>query len=112
MEYYSVSKTPLSTGTYLRTMEDSALKISDIPDDITPYQQLVGCILHFSNTTRPDISYTAGYISRFMQNHTNQQWKVAKNVLLYFKGTKEAGVTYRRSKDCEYLKLLEYSDAD
>lgn len=42
-----------------------------------PYRQRVGSILPLSNTTRPVLAFTAGYLSTFMSNPEMGQWKAA-----------------------------------
>lgn len=46
----------------------------------------VGCLLHLSNTTRPDISYAAGFLSRYIHEPSKELWNSAKHVLRNLKG--------------------------
>ena len=45
------------------------------------YRKLVGCLFQLSNTTRSDIAFSAGCLSRFMQNPVPAHRKAAKYVL-------------------------------
>jgi len=49
-------------------------------EDATKYRQLVGS-LNYLTTTRPDISFVVGILSRFMQKHYEGHWFAAKIVL-------------------------------
>lgn len=69
----------------------------------------MGCLLYLSNTTRPDLSYSAGLLSRHMHAPKMAHWKAAKGVLRYLKGTKELGICYEKGGD---PKLSAYSDSD
>ena len=72
-----------------------------------PYMELVGSLLHLSNTTRPDIAYACSLLSRYMQDTRRCHWKAAKAVLRYLKGTKDCGIVYSRCGN-----LHGYTDAD
>ena len=49
-------------------------------EDATKYRQLVG-ILSYLTTTRPDISYVVGILSRYMHKPCEGHWSTAKTVL-------------------------------
>lgn len=107
------SRTPLPLGTCLNKPLTSVDGEHDAFVGTTPFQQLVGCLLHLSSTTRPDIAYAAGYLSRFMQNPTVLLWKAGKQVLRYLKGTRCLGIVYRNADDqgCDD-QVVGFSDAD
>jgi hypothetical protein len=65
--------------------------------------------LIYLTTTRPDISFIVGILSRFMQNPCEGHWSVAKRVLKYLKGTKDFGLRYSKLDD---FNLIEYSDSN
>ena len=74
----------------------------------TPYQELVGCLLWLSGFTRPDISYSASYLSRFVSAPTESHWQLALRVVSYLVHTRKIGITLGGSP-----KPLEmYVDAD
>jgi len=50
------------------------------------YKQLVGGLIYL-NTTRLDISFIVGILSRFTQNPCEGHWSSAKRVLKCLKGT-------------------------
>ena len=76
----------------------------------TPYRQIVGCILHLANTSRPDIAFAASYLSRYMQDPGISHWKAAKHVLRYLKGTRTLGIRYSRSTTGN--RITGYADSD
>ena len=78
----------------------------------TPYRQLVGCLLHLANTTRPDLSFAAGYLSRFMSNPGLAHWKAAKHVMRYLKGSTKLGIVYGKTEYKEGAGFCGYCDSD
>eukprot|EP00253_Pinus_taeda_P014817 PITA_14817 len=81
----------------LTTPMEQNLKLTSIEgkefQDATKYRQLVGC-LNYLTTTRPDISFDVGILSRFMQKPCEGHWSAAKRVLRYLKGTQDFGIKY------------------
>jgi hypothetical protein len=77
-------------------------------EDATKYRQLVGSLIYLT-TTRPDISFVVGILSRFMQKPCEGHWSVAKRVLKYLKGTQDFGLKYSKVDD---FNLIGYSDSD
>jgi hypothetical protein len=53
----------------------------------------VGGLIYIT-TTRINISFVVGIISRFMQNPCEGHWYLAKRVLKYLKGTQYFGLKY------------------
>eukprot|EP00253_Pinus_taeda_P006525 PITA_06525 len=68
----------------LTTPMEQNLKLTSIEgkefEDATKYRQLVGN-LNYLTTTRPDISFAVGILSRFMQKPCEGHWSAAKRVL-------------------------------
>ncbi|KAK2966616.1 hypothetical protein RJ640_025301 [Escallonia rubra] len=82
--------------------------VKEGPIDRTLFRSLVGS-LRYLTCTRPDILYTVGYISRYMENSITYHFKVAKRILRYLKGTIDLGIFYLASSD---MKLVGYNDSD
>ena len=61
--------------------------------DATKFRRLVGS-LRYLTTTRPDIVYGVGLISKFMDSPRQSHWQVAKQILRYVKGTIDYGLFY------------------
>lgn len=60
------------------------------------YQELFGCLVYLSNSTRLDISYTVFKLSRHMTRSWKIHLKAPKQVLRYLKGTMELGLRFTR----------------
>ena len=74
---------------------------------MTKYRQIVGRLIYLT-TTRPDISYVVGILSRFMHKPCEGHWSAAKRVLRYLKVTQDVGLKYSKVDD---FKLIWYSDS-
>eukprot|EP00253_Pinus_taeda_P013473 PITA_13473 len=79
----------------LTTPMEQNLKLTSIEgkefEDAKKYRHLVGSLIYLT-TTRPDISFVVGILSRFMQKPCEGHWSVAKRVLRYLKGTQDLGI--------------------
>nr|GEU99660.1 retrovirus-related Pol polyprotein from transposon TNT 1-94 [Tanacetum cinerariifolium] len=76
--------------------------------DSTLFKSLVGS-LRYLTSTRPDILFAVGMISRFMEEPTTKHLKIVERILRYIKGTVDYGMFYAISKD---FKLVGYSDSE
>nr|GEU84829.1 hypothetical protein [Tanacetum cinerariifolium] len=87
------------------------LKLSKAKDEpkvkATQYQKVVGCLRYLLHT-RPDLTYSVGVVSRYMQNPRESHAYVIKKILRYLKGTTSFDIKYNRSN---YMKLVGYSDS-
>ncbi|GJX78127.1 ribonuclease H-like domain, reverse transcriptase, RNA-dependent DNA polymerase [Tanacetum coccineum] len=63
---------------------------------MSAYRSLIGCLRYLLHT-RPDLSYSVGLLSRFMQEPREQHMKAIRQVLRYVKGTKDYGITYKHN---------------
>nr|GEV51823.1 ribonuclease H-like domain, reverse transcriptase, RNA-dependent DNA polymerase [Tanacetum cinerariifolium] len=95
------TKIPMDPRTKLVKAEDGN------PVDATYYRSLIG-ILRYLLHTRPDLSYSVGLLSRFMQDPKDYHLKAVKQVIQYIKGTKEHGIIYKKEGGC---KITGYSDS-
>ncbi|KAG6623897.1 Integrase catalytic core protein [Phytophthora cinnamomi] len=66
-----------------------------------PYRELVGSLMYLTTCTRPDLAFSVGQLSRYVQNPTQQHIGAAKRVLRYLVGTKTQGIVYTRNKSAE-----------
>eukprot|EP00253_Pinus_taeda_P018028 PITA_18028 len=96
----------------LTTIMEQNLKLTSIEgkkfEDATKYRQLVGS-LNYLTTTRPDILFVVGILSRFMQKPCEGHWSAVKRVLRYLKGTQDFGIKYTQVDD---FSLIGYSYLD
>ena len=95
------TKIPMDPGTKLVKAEDGELV------DATYYRSLIGSLRYLLHT-RPDLSYSVGLLSRFMQDPKDHHLKAVKQVIRYIKGTKEHGIIYKKEGGC---KIIGYSDS-
>jgi hypothetical protein len=81
-------------------------------EDATEYRQLVGSLIYLI-TTRPDISFAVGILSRFMRKPCEGHWCAANRVLRYLKGTQEFGLKYFKVEDFKLVGHIDsYFDGD
>jgi hypothetical protein len=64
--------------------------------DGTAYRSLVGSLRYLVNT-RPDLAYSAGYVSRFMERLTEEHLAVVKRIIRYVAGTMHLGCQYKKN---------------
>lgn len=80
-----------------------------VSDDIK-YRNLIGALLYISTSTRPDISYSVNYLSRFQNCYGETHYKYALRILKYLYLTKNLKLTYKRNSKDEILDC--FVDAD
>jgi len=86
----------------------SALKGKGDPK--LPYKEIIGSLIYVMSQTRPDITFSTGLLSRYMDSYTSEHWKAAKRILRYLGSTKDLGLFYTKGEG--KVKLTAYVDAD
>jgi hypothetical protein len=90
------------------------LKLSKKDDspcvDATEYKSLVGKLRYLVNT-RPDLAFSVGYVSRFMEEPHMEHFAAVKQILRYIAGTRSWGLFYPRKNE-KKTELLGFSDSD
>ena len=61
--------------------------------DATLYCQLVGSLLYLTHF-HPDLSFAIGRVAHYMQTPHEINWKAAKKILRYIRGTIQFGIHY------------------
>jgi len=93
---------------------DNKLKLSkndkSPPVDKTKYRSVIGSLRYLVNT-RPDIAYSVGIVSRYMEDPKASHWAAVKQILRYLSGTVNYGCIYRKLNTTE-TRLTGYSDSD
>ncbi|KAG6471152.1 hypothetical protein ZIOFF_072253 [Zingiber officinale] len=79
------------------------------PVDATEYRRIIGCLRYLLHT-RPDLSYSVGMASRYMERPTIMHHRVVKQILRYLKGTIYFGLVY--IKGPQEIDIFGYSDSD
>ena len=86
-------------------------KFSKSPDDkdidAREYRRSVGCLRYLLHT-RPDLSFSVGVPSRYMQEPKECHGAALKQILRYLRGTCSLGLRFKRGGN---LKLEGYSDS-
>lgn len=78
--------------------------------DATAYRSIVGSLRYLVNT-RPDIAFTVGYVSRFLEEPHEDHLAAVKHILRYLAGTKNSGLWFGRRTE-KKTKLIGFSDSD
>jgi hypothetical protein len=85
----------------------------DLPKDTEPfhgpYLQALRSVMHCIISTRPDIAYAVGILSRYSSAPEMKHWYMMQRLLGYLKYTKDFGILYKKDKN---LCVIGYSDAD
>ena len=77
--------------------------------DATRFRRNIGCLRYLLHT-RPDLSYSVGVLSRFMQSPRESHGAAMKQVLRYLRGSISYGLTFERSS-LKVPKLIGYRDS-
>lgn len=86
----------------MKLMPNKGIAISQLE-----YSQAIGSLMYAMTSTRPDIAYAVGKLSRYTSNPSTQHWQAIQRVFKYLKGTMDYGLCY-----LGYPSVLEgYSDA-
>ena len=75
----------------------------------TEYRSIIGGLRYLVNT-RPDLAYSVGVVSRYMERPTVMHQKAAKRILRYISGTLNYGLVY--SKGVGNYILAGFSDSN
>nr|GEV55899.1 hypothetical protein [Tanacetum cinerariifolium] len=75
-----------------------------------PYASAVGSIMYVVRCTRPDVVFAQNITSRFQQNPGDIHWTTVKNILKYFRNTKDMFLVYEGDLKRE-LRVSCYTDA-
>ena len=76
----------------------------------TDYRSLVGSLRYLVHT-RPDLAFSVGYVSRFMEEPHEDHYAAVKHILRYIAGTCDWGIFYPKKNDgCAVIRG--FSDSD
>ena len=106
-----LEETGMSTCNLVHTPMDINVKLSKATQETAinerDYRRSIGCLRYLLHT-RPDLSYSVGVLSRYMQKPKEVHGAALKQVLRYLRGTTSLGLHFKRSTRRE---LIGYSDA-
>ena len=104
--------TGLTTAKPISCPLDPAVKLqklgSDLFHDPTAYRRLIGRLVYLTNT-RPDISFSVGLLSQFMDKPMIEHHQAALRILKYVKMSPSLGLFFPTVSD---HKLTAFADAD
>jgi len=75
----------------------------------TQYRRLVGSLRYLVHT-RPDLAFSVGYVSRFLEKPTTEHQQAVKRVLRYLAGTLDYGLQFKRAPNS--ARFVGYCDSD
>ncbi|VFQ86015.1 unnamed protein product [Cuscuta campestris] len=73
-----------------------------------PYASAIGSIMYAMVCTRPDVAFALSVTSRYQSNPGESHWTALKNILKYFRRTKDAFLVYGGKEE---LSIVGYTDA-
>ena len=76
--------------------------------DSKPYRELIGCLMYGMLATRPDLSFSVNYFSRYQHDQSENRWRGLKRILQYIRGTLRYNLCYRKGGE----NLSCFVDAD
>ena len=76
-----------------------------------PFRELVGGLMWWAISTRPDISNAVRSVARYCSTPKAIHWKAALGILAYINGTSVFGTTYQRGALAS-ISLEVFADAD
>lgn len=93
----------VSTSLYSTPMDPS---VKLLPNEGNAVSQL-GCLMYAMTSTRPDIAYAVGQLSKYTSNPSMLHWQAVRRLLKYLKKTMDYALSYNG-----YPSVVEgYSDA-
>ncbi|KAG8641013.1 hypothetical protein MANES_13G092690v8 [Manihot esculenta] len=79
------------------------------PVDETQYRSVIGSMRYLVHT-RPDLAYSVGVMSRYMETPNSSHLTAVKQILRYVRGTLNYGCVYQKGQPS--LELVGFSDSD
>lgn len=74
-----------------------------------PYAFVVYSLIYAQVSTRLDITFAVGVLSKYQSNLGIEHWRTAKKVIRYLQGTKDYRLT---QKHFDILEVVGYMDSD
>jgi hypothetical protein len=102
MVYCNPTKIPMNPGVKTHNKKQGVKTDSE-------YRSVIGCLRYLLHT-RPDMVFSVGMASRFMEKPTVLHSRAVKQILRYLQGTLNYGLVYTKEEKEE--KLVGYSDSD
>ncbi|XP_073525937.1 uncharacterized protein [Phyllobates terribilis] len=72
-----------------------------------PHLSSIGALMYLTNNTRPDITFTVNFLSRFSSTPTRKHWNGIKHIFHYLQGTHDLGLFYRAQRDATLVGYVD-----
>ena len=99
---------PTSTPAELRLQLSKDSEEDNV--DPTQYIRLIGSLRNLCHI-RPNLAYSVGMVSRFIQNPKVLYLTAVKRILRYLKGTLDYGILFPAADKGKACKLVRYTDS-
>lgn len=93
----------------LAALEERELGLSS-SDVEYPYANAVGSIMYAMISSRPDLAFGVGLVSRYMSNPRKDHWEAVKWMLRYLVRTQDTGLVFKKGSG--EFTVEGYSDSD
>ena len=100
--------TPVSKGTILNKSMCPTNKTELEEMKAVPYAHAVGSLMYAMTSTRPDICYAVGLVSRYQSNPGKAHWQAVKRIFRYLQMTKNMKLCF----GLDELEIKGFTDAD
>ncbi|KAG3188614.1 hypothetical protein PC128_g12117 [Phytophthora cactorum] len=91
----------------------TSLEKPETADTSSPYRKAIGMLMYLATSTRPDMAFAVGQLSRFVGNPLMKHVGTLKRVLRYLAGTLDYSITYSRQREEKKEVVLEgFCDSD
>jgi hypothetical protein len=80
----------------------------ELVSNATKYKSIVGSLRYLVNS-RPDLAFSVGMVSRFMEAPNSEHWGAIKRIIRYVAGTAGLGCKFVKGS---HSNLLGYTDSD
>ncbi len=88
-------------------------ELENYTNDITEYQSRIGSVMYATTHTRPDLSFTNCYLSRYLHAPPKAAFDATKRLLQYINFTKNYGLKYSgKLTHGTKLTITGYTDSD
>ena len=114
MAYFLVA-TSLIVLCHLSTSDSPSTNEEESFMQSIPYNHIQGSLRYLVSCTRPNLSYSTRFLSRFMENLGPRHWEALKRVLHYLKYSRDMTLTYKAlspSSKRDMVVLQGWTDAD
>lgn len=116
LEHANTTRVPIMNDCYeLQSLDEQLLEqfAKEGKPSIKNFQSLVGTLLWIARCTRPDIAFAVHKATRQTHKPRMYDWKVAKRVARYLKGTKTFKLAMKNTvKESNLFEITSFSDAD